>query len=49
MENNTAERAVVTREAKTSKSRVNATIRRVHSHFGTSRLAVQLTWPADNG
>jgi hypothetical protein len=48
MEKNTAEKRVVTREAKTWKSRVNATIRRVHSHFGSSRLAAPLTWPTDN-
>jgi hypothetical protein len=49
MEKNTAEKRVVTREAKTWKSRVNAIIRRVHSHFASSRLEAPLTWPADNG
>ena len=38
METNTAEKRVVTREAMTWKSRVNATIRRVRSRFGSSRL-----------
>jgi hypothetical protein len=48
MEKNTAEKHAVTREAKTWKSCVNATIRRVHSHFGGSHLEAPLTWPADN-
>jgi len=38
----------VTREAKTSKSRVNATIWHVRSRFGGLHLAVPLTWPTDN-
>ncbi len=42
MEKSTAEMRVVTPEAKTWKSRVNATI------FGSSRLEGPLTWPADN-
>jgi hypothetical protein len=48
MEKNTVEKRVVTREAKTWKSRVNAIIPRVHSHFGSSRLDVPLSWPTDN-
>jgi hypothetical protein len=47
MEKNTAEKRAATREA-TWKSRVSATIRRVHSHFGGFRLEVLLAWPADN-
>ncbi len=48
MEKSTAEMRVVTPEAKTWKSRVNATIRHVRSRFGSSRLEGPLTWPADN-
>jgi len=48
MEKNTAEKPVVTREAKMWKSRVSATIRHVRSPFGSSRLEVPLTWPADD-
>jgi len=46
-EKNTAEKLAVTREVKTSKSRVNATIRRVHSQFGNLYQATLLTWPTD--
>jgi hypothetical protein len=48
MEKNTAEKRAATREAMTWKSRANATIRRVHSHFGDFPLEVLLAWPADN-
>jgi hypothetical protein len=48
MEKNTAENRVATQEARTWKSRVNATIRCVRLHFGTSHLEVSLTWPADS-
>jgi hypothetical protein len=48
MDKNIAEKPVVTREAKTWKSRVNAIIRPVHLHFGGSRLKAPLTWPAEN-
>jgi hypothetical protein len=44
MEKSIAEKHVGTPEAKTWKSRVNATIRRVHSRFGGLHLAVPLTW-----
>jgi hypothetical protein len=47
MEKNTAEKPVVTLEAKMWKSRVNAIIAHVRSRFGSSRLEVPLTWPAD--
>ena len=46
---NTAEKLAVTREVKTSKSHVNATIRRVHSQFGNLCQATPLTWPTDRG
>jgi suppressor of ftsI len=46
MERNIAEKPVETREAKTWKSRVNATIQRVRSHFVRTHEA--LTWPFDN-
>ena len=36
-------------EAKTWKSHVNATIRRVHSRFGNLCQATPLTWPTDRG
>ena len=42
------EKRVVTREAKTWKSHVNAIIPRVHSHFDSSRLEVPLSWTTDN-
>jgi hypothetical protein len=45
---NTADNRVATRAVTTWKSHVIATMRRVHSHFGTSRLKVPLTWLADN-
>jgi len=48
MEKNIAEKHVETREAKMWKSRVNATTRRVHSHFGSSRMTLPLTWPVDD-
>jgi hypothetical protein len=48
MEKSTAERHVVTREVKTWKSHVSATIRRVHSHFGASHLEVPMTLPPHN-
>ena len=48
MEKNTAERSAETREVKTWRSRVNATIRRVHCRFGNLRLEVSLTSPANN-
>jgi uncharacterized protein DUF3300 len=48
LEKNTAENRVATQEARTWKSRVNATIRCVRLHFGTSHLEVSLTWPADS-
>src|SRR6266849_2982368 len=48
MGKSTAEMRVVTREATTSKSRVNATIWHVRSRFGSSRRAVPLAWPTDN-
>jgi len=48
MEKNTAEKSVVTREAKTWKSHVNATIWRVRSRFGGSRLEVLVTSPSDD-
>ncbi|PYX26345.1 MAG: hypothetical protein DMG82_02025 [Acidobacteria bacterium] len=44
---NTAEKPVVTREAKTWKSHVNATIWHVPSRFGSSREEMPPTWPAD--
>jgi hypothetical protein len=49
MEKNTAEKPVVTREAKTWKARVNAIIWHARSRFASSRLEVALTWPADDG
>src|SRR5260370_15136739 len=48
VQKNTAESRAAMQEAKTWKSRANATTRCVHSYFGTSRLEVPLTWPADN-
>jgi hypothetical protein len=48
-EKNTAAKLAVTREVKTSKSRVNATIRRAHSQFGNLYQATPLTWPTDRG
>jgi hypothetical protein len=42
VEKNTAEKRAATLEAMTWKSRVNAIIRRVRSHFGGFRLAVLL-------
>jgi hypothetical protein len=42
-------RRVATREAKTWKSHVNATIRRVHSQFGKLCQAKPLTWPTNRG
>jgi hypothetical protein len=48
MEKNTAEKPVVTPEAKMWKSRVNAIIWHVRSRFGSSRLEVPLTCPAEN-
>ncbi len=48
MEKNTAEKPVVAREAKTWKSRVNATIWHVRLRFGTTRLEVLLTSPTDD-
>jgi hypothetical protein len=48
MEKNTAEGPAVTREAKTWKSRVNATILRVRCRFGSLRLEVLLTSPTDD-
>ncbi|HWO28884.1 MAG TPA: hypothetical protein VNO32_08800, partial [Candidatus Acidoferrum sp.] len=48
MEKNTAEKRAVMRAAMMWKSRVNAIIRRVHSHFGGSRVEAPLTLPADN-
>src|SRR5882762_7485056 len=48
MEKNTAEKLVDTREATMWKSHVNATIRHVRSHFGSRRLKVRPTWPANN-
>jgi len=47
-EKNTAEKLAETREVKTSKSRVNATIQRVRSQIGNSRLEVSLTSSANN-
>src|SRR6266851_6657039 len=49
VEKSTAERRVDSREAKTWKSRVSVTIRRVRSRFGGLRLAVLPAWTADNG
>jgi hypothetical protein len=46
-EKNTADRPVVTREARTWKLHVSAAIRRVHLHFGSSLLEVPLTCSAD--
>jgi hypothetical protein len=48
-EKNTAAKLAVTREVKTSKSRVNATIRRAHSQFGNLYQATPLTWLTDRG
>jgi|GEM_PF-463817 hypothetical protein len=48
-EKNTAAKLAVTREVKTSKSRVNATTRRVHSQFGHLCQATPQTWPTDRG
>ena len=47
MENSIAVRRVVTRGAKTWKSRVSATIRHVHSPFEGMCLAVLLAWTPD--
>src|SRR5258708_30835927 len=49
VEKSTAERRVDSQEAKTWKSRVSVTIRRVRSRFGSLRLAVLPAWTADNG
>jgi len=48
MEKNTAEKSAVTREAKTWKSRVNATIWPVRSPFGSSRLEVLVISPTED-
>jgi hypothetical protein len=47
-EKSTAEKPVVTQEAKTWKSPVNATTRHARSRFGSSCLAMPLAWPIDN-
>ena len=47
-ESSTAQTRVAMQEATTSKSRVNATTRRVRSQFGSSGLVLSLTWPTDN-
>src|SRR3989442_7185448 len=47
MEKSTAEKRVVTREAKTWKSHVNATIRRIRSQCGILRLGAPLTLQTD--
>src|SRR5258708_8662358 len=49
VEKSTAERRVDSKEAKTWKSRVSVTIRRVRSRFGSLRLAVVPAWTADSG
>jgi hypothetical protein len=48
MEKNTAENPVVTREAKTWKSRVNAIIWCVRKRFGSSHLKVPPIWLTEN-
>jgi hypothetical protein len=48
MEKSTAGMPVVTREAKTWRSRVSATIRHVRLRFGKVSFAVPLTWSIDN-
>jgi len=48
MEKNTAEKPVVTQEAKKWKSRVNATICHARPCFGSSRIEVLLTSPTDD-
>ena len=48
MDKSTAENPVVTPEAKTWKSRVNAIIWRVRARFGSSWFVVPLTWLADD-
>jgi hypothetical protein len=48
MEKNTAEKRAVTREVKTWRSRVNATIRLVHSRFRQFVTRTPLTRPANN-
>jgi len=49
MEKNTAEKLAETREVKTWKSHVNATIQPVHSQFGNLCQATPLAWPANRG
>jgi len=48
MEKNIAEKRAATQAVTTLKSPVNAIIRRVRSRFGSSRLELPLTWPADD-
>jgi hypothetical protein len=48
MASNTAEKPAVPREVRKWKSRANAAIRHVRSHFGSPRLEVPLTWQVEN-